>query len=100
MGSRLELHEELVELVPRAYYQPPATVRMQYPCIVYHLNDIRSRYADNFSYTSLKSYLLTYISQTVDDVVVTKILESFPYCRFDRYYTADNLHHYVFELYY
>lgn len=100
MDRRVQLHNELLKLAPKAYYNPPASVSMDYPCFVYHLSDVRSHYADNMAYKNFPSYLVTYISTSLADQKVYEMLEHFPYCRFDRYYTADNLHHYAFELFY
>lgn len=100
MGTRLELHQELLSLAPHAYHQPPATVRMSYPCFRYDLSDIETWHADNRSYRNLNHYSLTYISKEPAEDKAHEILEHFKYCRFDRHYTADNLHHYTFELYY
>ena len=100
MGTRLEFNEALLNLVPHAYYQPPATVRMEYPCIVYDLSKIDSKYADNMSYARRRAYLLTLITRLPADSELDDIMDAFSYIRFDRHYTADNLHHYTFELYY
>lgn len=100
MGTRLDLHEELLTLVDRAYYQPPSSIRMTYPCIVYGLSNIHTVYADNANYKRFKSYLITYISQIPDDNKIDEIADHFPYCKFDRHYVADNLHHYTFVLFY
>ncbi len=100
MGNRLALHQELVRFAANVYYQPPATVRMKYPCIVYDLASIDSTYADNRTYQNTQKYSVTYISEGPADDLVLQFLEAFRYIRFDRHYTADNLHHYVFNLYY
>lgn len=100
MGTRLELHEELLSLAPNVYFQPPSSVKLSYPCIVYHLSDIDTLYADNRSYKNFKSYLVTYISRRPNDEKVDEILNHFSYCRFDRPYVADNLQHYAFVLFY
>lgn len=100
MGTRLQLHNELLTVAANAYYQPPATVRMSYPCIVYDLSKVNTLYADNMAYRNLKGYSITYISKLPAEDKVVEILERFRYCRFDRHYTADNLHHYTFELFY
>ena len=49
MGTRLELHEQLCKILDTryAYFQPPETVKMKYPAIVYELDDIRNEFADD-----------------------------------------------------
>ena len=100
MATRQELHAKLLEHTGNVYYQPPATVRMVYPCIIYDLSKVDSIYADNMAYRNMKGYEMTYISQNPSDSKIDEILESFRYIRFDRHYTADNLHHYTFSLFY
>ena len=100
MGTRLNLHDELLTLAPQAYYQPPSSIQMTYPCFVYHLSSIHTFYANNGSYHNAKTYLLTYISRTPSDQMIDDVLAHFQGCRFDRHYVADNLHHYVFYLVY
>ena len=100
MGTRIDLHTELLELCDRAYYQPPSSVKMKYPCFVYSLSKVRPKYADNAVYKKFTAYTITYISLSVADGIIDTMLTGFPYCRFDRHYIADDLHHYVFELFY
>lgn len=101
MASRLELQTKLEELLEsrHVYYQPPSTVKMEYPAIVYSLNDIDIRKADNANYMSTKQYTVTVIDKRPDNSVIDKLLE-LPYCSYDRPYVADNLHHDVLTLYF
>ena len=100
MATRRELHTELLKITPNVYYQPPSSVQMKYDCIVYDLSNIDALHADDIKYQTFKSYLVTYISRQPADDKVDEILRSFRYVRFDRHYTADNLHHYSFVLYF
>lgn len=100
MGTRLELHNELLQLCDHAYYQPPSNDRMEYPCFRYRLSKVNKIPADNTAYLRHKSYLITYINLQVNDSIIDTMLDRFEYCRFDRHYVADNLHHYTFELFY
>lgn len=101
-ARRLKLQEELERLLntKRVYFQPPESVKIGYPSIVYDLSRIQSTYAENRIYKLAQSYKLTYISEDPDDDMVEKILNAFHYCEFDRVYKSDNLYHYVFNLYY
>lgn len=101
MASRLKLQTELEELLNsrNVYYQPPESIKMSYPSIVYSLKDIRLEHADNKSYYKSRCYEITVISAKPDPEYIDKILE-FKQCRFDRHFKSDNLNHYVFTLYY
>lgn len=101
MARRLELHEVLCNVLGsrNVYYQPPASVKMQYPAIVYSRKDIYNRHADDDVYKQDHAYDVIVIDQNPDSLIVEEI-SRLPKCRFDRHYTADNLNHDVFTIYY
>lgn len=99
MGQRLELHEVLRHICPNVYFQPPASVKMVFPCIVYSLDKIEATYANDAPYTLGNRYQLTYICRDPDDDTRNTIAR-LPMCRFDRFYTADNLNHYSYTIFY
>jgi hypothetical protein len=97
--SRLQLHELLVTLAPHVYFQPPANVQMNYPCIVYKRDSADSQFADNKPYAYTKRYMVTVIDRDPDSDIPDKVAQQ-PMCLFDRNYAADGLHHDVFNLYF
>lgn len=101
MGSRLDLHELLVEILGsrNVYFQPPANVVMEYPAIVYSRTDIENFHADNRVYAQSVAYQVTVIDKNPDSEYVKRI-SMLPLCMYDRHYTSDNLNHDVFTLYY
>ena len=101
MDRRLELQEILTNILgsSNVYFQPPSTVKMEYPCVVFQRDNIEQKFADNRAYISRVRYSLTLISRSPENNLISKILE-LPYCSYDRFYTADNLNHDVFTLYY
>ena len=101
MGTRLELQSLLESILGsrNVYFQPPETVRMSYPCIVYQRNDEVNQFADNRPYMHDKQYILTVIDKNPDSAILDKIAE-LPRSNYDRHFTADNLNHDVFTIYY
>ena len=101
MGTRLELHEVLCNIIGsrNVYYQPPESIKMNYPAIVYSRNDISNKYGDDIPYMQSVSYQVTVIDKDPDSIIVSDIAK-LPYCRFNRHFTSDNLNHDVFTLYY
>lgn len=99
-NRRLELHETLCEILGsrNVYFQPPESVRMKYPAIVYSLNSIRNSRANNGVYQSNPSFSMTLITDDPDSPLIQQ-LSMLPYCSFDRYYAADNLNHYAYTIY-
>lgn len=99
--TRLDIQDRLEGLDPKlhVYYQPPESVRIKYPAVVYKLNDIGQRFADDNTYNKDRSYMLTLIHTDPDNELIEKLLLSFNKIRFDRTYTSDNLYHYIYILY-
>lgn len=77
------------------YFQPPETVKLKYPCIIYQLRTMTSDYADDVPYRSTIGYDVTYITRDPMSDVPVKLLSS-PQFAFDRYYAFENLHHYAY----
>ena len=101
MAPRLELHAVLIDILGsgNVYFQPPPTVQMQYPCIVYKRDDERVNHADNKPYNRRKRYQIMVIDKDPDSDIPDEIAE-LPLCGFDRFYTADNLNHYIYNLFF
>lgn len=101
MSNRLELHEILCEVLGsrNVYFQPPESVKMNYPAIVYSINNIDNTFADDDVYMQYYSYKVIVIDKDPDSEIVKKV-SKLPRCTFDRPYTSDNLNHDVFTLYY
>lgn len=101
MGSRIELQTKLEELLGsrNVYFQPPATIHMNYPAIVFELNDIRINHADDRNYKKMHCYTVTLIDPNPDSVFVDALIE-WKYCSFNRSFKSDNLNHFVFTIYF
>ena len=102
MPSRFNLHEELVTILGtrNVYFQPPESIRMTYPCIVYHKNAPGVSYADDIKYLDRKRYDLVVISRDPDNDIAENIANYFNYCTIQSRYIAENLYHDTLELYY
>lgn len=99
MVRRLKLHEELLKLTTNVYFQPPSTFEMDYPCIRYTLSKDDVKHANNKKYMNTDCYQLTIIDEDPDSELPDK-LKDFPLCQFDRFYPANDLNHWVFNLYF
>lgn len=102
MASRLNLHEELCEILGtrNVYFQPPESVRMQYDAIRYSLAGKDLMRANNRVYRNTNQYDGVVITSNPDSIVPDAILNHFEMVSFGNPYTADNLYHYPFTLYY
>lgn len=106
MDRRLELHEILCDILNvtepdgdrHVYFQPPASVRIKYPAIVYSLGVLDTKRANNRIYRVDPGYSVTLIDKNPDSGYVIKLLE-LPYCTFNDSYVADNLNHFNFTIF-
>jgi hypothetical protein len=104
MAQRADLQVILEDLVggdpPIAvYYQEPSSGQMSYPCILYKLDDLDTSHADNMAYRQEARYLVTVIDRNPDSAIRDKVAQ-LPKCRFNRFYVADGLNHFVFHLFF
>ena len=100
MAPRTDLHILLQSLGAAAvYFQPPPTVKMVYPCIVYKRSNGYTKFADNKPYRYEKRYEVTVIASDPDDPTSDKVA-ALPLCKYDRHFTSNNLNHDVFSLFY
>lgn len=100
MSDRTQLQNKLEDILGsrNVYYQPPNNLVMSYPAIRYSLSNIDIDHANNSMYLQSKRYELILIDKKPDSPVINKLLE-LPMCSFSNHYKADNLNHYVFQLY-
>lgn len=101
MAPRLELQAQLEALLGsrNVYFQEPPTVQMKYPCIIYKRDTTDTIFADNKPYKHKKRYQVTVIDRDPDSVIHEKVA-ALPMCSYDRFYTADNLNHDVYNLFF
>lgn len=100
MANRLELHQEFTDILGTeyAYFQPPKSVKMNYPAIRYSLKRLENTHANNQVYRQETAYDVIVIDEDPESEVAKKV-SLMPMCTFDRFYTSDNLNHFVFTLY-
>ena len=102
MASWSDLRTELIQItgIKNVYYQPPSNVKMSYTCIRFKLESVDEMYASNRLYRTMVKYQIIYITNKVNDDIITLLPSELRYCTFDRQYSSDNLYHYVFEVFY
>lgn len=102
MAPRQDLHNLLKEIVgegKQVYFQPPPSLQIVEPCIVYHRDNADTLFADNAPYRYTQRYQVTYIDRLPDSDILGKIA-ALPMCLYQRWYPANNLNHDVFVLYF
>lgn len=103
MEGRLSLDALLKETFGNSvnyYFQPPNNLLLKYPALIYGLDGLLDRYAENKIYNRRHAYAMLLILSDPDNSLVDK-LDELSYCRMSgRPYTVDNLYHYPFTIYY
>lgn len=99
--NRFELSKKLRSLLKsnNVYFQPPETLKIKYPCIIYELSSMTTSFADNTGYNNRKKYSITIIDKNPDSELPDEIAK-LPFNQFDRFFTANNLNHWVFTLFF
>lgn len=99
--SRLKLHTDLCEILGsnNVYFQPPESIKIQYPAIIYSRSDIENRHAGNNIYDQRIKYKVTIIDYDPDSLIVEK-MSKFKFAIFDRHYVVNGLNHDQFTVSY
>lgn len=82
------------------YFQPPKSVKICKPCIIYKRDTANLGYADDKTYMAQWRYQVTVVDTNPDSVIPDKLIWLFPKISPERTYTSDNLYHWVFTLFY
>ena len=101
-SKRVELGSILKTLVGNSnvYFQPPETIKLSYPCVIYNLDGVNQSHANDYVYKYDKRYIVTFISKDPDNTYFESLISAMKHVRFDRRFIADNLYHDVFTVYY
>ena len=95
---RTKLHENLEDILgsENVYFQPPSSITLKYPCIIYAYEDLVTLHANNASFINRDRYTVTMITKDPMPEETLEKLNEMPYTSFDRHYASDNLHHFAF----
>lgn len=102
MASRLELHEELCKILGsrNVYFQAPSSVLMKYDAIRYELSGKNITRASDHIYRCTNRYDGVVITRKPETGILDALLSNFQMCSLGTPYTADNLNHYPFTIYF
>lgn len=81
------------------YFQPPESVKMEYPAIVYSRSNIQNTFANNSVYVQNIAYEVVVIDKNPESKIVKK-MSLIPFCHHNRNYQSENLNHDVFTIYF
>lgn len=100
-GLRTDLNNILKDVIgsENVYFSPPNNLNMVHPCVIYHLSGQNNIFADDIKYRKLNRYTVIIVDEDPDSEIKDR-LEELRHCSFSRFYVADYLNHWVYELYY
>lgn len=101
LSRRLELQAILEEVLgsDNVYFQPPETMKIEYPAIIYKRDQTNTTFAGNLPYSLTKRYMLTVIDSDPDSDIPSRVAR-LPMCIFVRHFASDNLNHDIYNLYF
>jgi hypothetical protein len=101
MAPRVQLQTLLESLLgsTNVYFQPPPSMLLKYPCIVYERDNVDIKYAGNVPYSHAKRYSVTVMDLNPDSEIPDRI-SKLPTSSFSRHFKSDNLNHDVYTLYF
>ena len=101
MDRRLQLHDLLIDILGsrNVYFQPPDGSTVKYPCIIYSIDDIDINHANNKPYAHKTKYLIKLVDKNIETSTKDKIL-LLSTCKFVDHYVSNNLHHFLFNIYF
>lgn len=97
---RLKLQGMLEEILGsrNVYFQPPESMKLNYPAIVYSRSPLTDIYANDRSYVRYHSFNVTLLDINPMSEYVEKIL-NIPFSSHVQNYKDNNLNHDVFKIY-
>ena len=102
MDKRLELQYKLEELLgsENVYFQPPETIKLKYPCIIYSLDPTYTAHADNRNYITTNRYHIKHIYKKLSNTLKDEFLNEFMMISHDNAMIADSMYNDDFTLYF
>ena len=88
----LPVHDEV-------HFQPPESIKLKYPCIIYKFDGYRDFRANDGRHITRERYLITHIYKDPTNNLRETIRSLFLYVDFDRMFINDNLYHDVYTVY-
>lgn len=100
---RKELGTRLKAFLPngrgKVYFQDPGSPDMEYPAIIYKLDDIVTQHANNEPYLQEKAWLITVIDRDPDSIIAEQIARMRK-CSFVDFMVVKGLNHTIYQLHF
>lgn len=99
--TRIELQEKFEELLGsrNVYFQPPESIKLKFPCIIYNLSSMQNNNADDIRYIKNKRWFVTIVDKDPESDIYERMIDEFQMCALDRTGVVDNLNHWYLTLF-
>lgn len=99
LSTRIELQRYLERVLgsKNVYFEPPETLKMRYPCIVYNLSRMNPTNADNLSYRVSQEYDIQYITREPEVDIPMRLAYTKRF-RAGQHFVADGMHHFNYSV--
>ena len=99
--TRIELQEKFEELLGsrNVYFQPPESIKLKFPCIIYNLSSMQNNNADDMPYIKNKRWFVTIVDKDPESDIYERMIDEFQMCTLDRTGVVDNLNHWYLTLF-
>jgi hypothetical protein len=99
MGTRVQLQTLLETFVDNVFFQPPESLKLTYPCIIYSRSTDVKRFASNNPYNRVLGYTVIVLDANPDSEIPAMVAD-LPMSDFNRSYRKNNINHDVFTVYF
>ena len=97
MANRMTLHRKFKVICPKVYFQAPDSEKMEFPCIRYQLNDVKSTMADDLIYVGRREYRVQILSRDVDTEILGQVL-ALPFTKFKNFMTVNDINQWTIHI--
>lgn len=101
--ARIDLHNMIKSLTPTGwniYFQPPESIKLSFPCIIYGRGEIDAKYADDKMYVGKRAYNVQIISRDPECTLAETLMMNISGCKSTGLSVIDNLYHDNLTIYY
>lgn len=100
--KREDLHLALKEVCDsyamNLYFEPPASMRIDYPCVIYEFAYPDTTRADNTSYLNKQKFQVSVITKQADTDAHYAIVKTIDNSRFRDIRVEDGLYHFIIDV--
>lgn len=102
MNSREDFSAILHEILgsDNVYFQPPESIKLKYPCIIYRKSTVLKANANNRAYKLDNGYGVTVIDKNPDSQIHLELMKRFPMSALNSFFQSDNLNHFNLTIFY